>query len=225
MPGLFVTATGTDVGKTFVTAGLIRAGRRAGLDMDALKPVLTGYDPAAAAASDAGVLLEALGRPVTPDEVARLSPWRYAAPLSPNMAAALEGRGLEFAAIVAACRAALSLERLTFIEGIGGVMVPLDDRRTVLDLIAAVPCPVVLVAGSYLGTLSHCLTAYAALRAIGRPPRLVVINESAASDVPLAATRDTLAAFCGTVPIAVVPRRAGDAVFDNLLQQAVALAT
>ena len=72
MPGLFITATGTDIGKTFITAGLIRAGRRAGYAVDAFKPVLSGFDPDDAATSDAGVLLAALGRPLTAGAVAAI---------------------------------------------------------------------------------------------------------------------------------------------------------
>ena len=80
MPGFFVTATGTDVGKTYVTAGLIRAGRRAGLTMDALKPVLSGFAPDTLASSDAAVLLGALDRLVTDATVAAIAPWRFVAP-------------------------------------------------------------------------------------------------------------------------------------------------
>lgn len=216
MPGLFVTATGTDVGKTYVTAGLLRAGRRAGRAMDALKPVLSGFDLAAAAGSDAGVLLAALGRPVTPAAVAAIAPWRFSAPLSPDMAAAAEGASLDFDAIVAACRAALAPDRLTLVEGVGGVMVPLDARHTILDLAAALALPVVLVSATALGAISHLLTARAVLRAHGLSIRAIVLNESAASTVPLAATLATLARFCDE-PLLVLPRDAGEAAFDALL--------
>ena len=92
MSAIFITATGTDIGKTFVAAGLIRHLRAAGRSVDALKPVVTGFDPLDAAASDTGVLLSALGRPVTPAEIDRISPWRFRAPLSPDMAARRENR-------------------------------------------------------------------------------------------------------------------------------------
>ena len=57
MSGVFITGAGTDVGKTFVAAGLVQALRRAGREVFALKPVVSGFDPAAAADSDPGVLL------------------------------------------------------------------------------------------------------------------------------------------------------------------------
>src|SRR5437588_345204 len=90
MSACFVTATGTDIGKTFVARGLIRALRRQDRAVAALKPVLSGFEPAEAAGSDSGLLLSALGRPVTPEEIARISPWRFAAPLAPDMAAVAE---------------------------------------------------------------------------------------------------------------------------------------
>src|SRR5204863_9804111 len=80
MTAVFVTATGTDIGKTFLAAGLIRHCRAGNRMVDALKPVATGFDPGAPEWTDTGLLLAALGRPVTPAEIARVSPWRYAAP-------------------------------------------------------------------------------------------------------------------------------------------------
>ncbi len=95
------------------------------------------------------------------------------------------------------------------IEGVGGVMVPLDDSRTVRDWIAALELPAVLVAGSYLGTLSHTLTACLALAAAGIPLRAIVISESAAAPVPLAETIAALARFVANTPIIGLPRRLG----------------
>ena len=79
MTALFITATGTDIGKTYVVSGLIRHWRAAGRTVEALKPVVSGFDPAAAADSDTGTLLTALGRPVTPAEIDRVfDTWRNA---------------------------------------------------------------------------------------------------------------------------------------------------
>ena len=87
MTTVFVTGTGTDVGKTFVTAALIRILRASGQEVDAIKPVVSGFDPERLSASDPGALLAALGRPVTMAEIDRVAPWRFAAPLSPDLAA------------------------------------------------------------------------------------------------------------------------------------------
>jgi dethiobiotin synthetase len=104
MSAFFVTATGTDIGKTFVTAGLIRHLRRLGHKVDAFKPVLSGFEMGGAAQSDAGQLLAALELDVTLETLDRMAPWRFTAPLSPDMAAAHENRSIDFQALVSACR-------------------------------------------------------------------------------------------------------------------------
>ncbi|CAN0456632.1 unnamed protein product, partial [Laminaria digitata] len=168
MPAVFVTASGTDIGKTYVAEALLNQWRAAGRTVAVLKPILSGYDPAAAATSDSGRLLTAAGVGITPESINLVSPWRYDAPMSPDMAAAREGRSVPVDEVIAYCAAAIAeadeAGMSLLIEGIGGVMVPLDETRTVADLIAALGIPALLVGGSYLGSLSHTLTAYEALR-------------------------------------------------------------
>ncbi len=213
----FVTATGTDIGKTYVTAGLIRALLARGHSVDALKPVVSGLDPRNLAGSDPGMLLHALGDPVTPETVAQISPWRFAAPLSPDMAAAREGRSVDFDALVGFCRAAIAAARGTlFVEGVGGVMVPLDERRTVLDWAGALGVPLIVVAGSYLGTLSHTLTVLDVIARAGLTVAAVIVNESAGSTVPLDETAQSLRRFT-KVPVATLTRDTSPAAFDGLL--------
>ena len=210
MPGLFVTATGTEVGKTHVGAGLLRCWRAAGRQARALKPVVSGFDPAEAAASDPGRLLQALGERIDAAALDRIAPFRFSAPLSPDMAAAREGRAIDFAALLGFCRTQLAEAGSAplLIEGVGGVMVPLDARHTVLDWMRALELPVLLVAGSYLGTISHSLTAVDVLRRAGLVIAALVINESEASSVPLAETAATIARFVAPVPVATLARGA-----------------
>src|SRR5262245_8315769 len=106
MPALFVTATGTDIGKTFVTCGLIAELRRQGRAVTALKPVVTGFAADTAAASDPALLLAALGAPL--DDIGKISPWRFAAPLSPDLAAQRENRTLDAREVVAFSRTAIA---------------------------------------------------------------------------------------------------------------------
>ena len=208
MSAVFLTATGTDIGKTFVAAGLIRQLRGTGLPVDALKPVATGFDPAAVGSTDTGLLLSALGRTLQPVECDAVSPWRFVAPLSPDMAAAKEGRLVDFDALVSFCRRAIDESRGTLlIEGIGGVMVPLDDRHTVLDWIAALNIPVVLVTGSYLGALSHTLTALDALRRGNIAVKALVLNETEGATVSMTDTATTLQRFAPAIPLVALPRQ------------------
>lgn len=214
----FITATGTDLGKTWLTAGVLRVCRAAGRPVRALKPVMSGYAAATHAESDVGQL------GVRPEELDAVAPWRFAAPLSPDRAAALEGRAIDFAALVGWCRREIERnEHLLLIEGIGGVMVPLDARHTVRDWIAVLQIPAVLVCGNYLGALSHTLTALAALREVGVVLAHIVVNESAESSVSLDGTLASLAPHTEGVPLHVL-RRGNEADLENLaavLQQAV----
>jgi dethiobiotin synthetase len=209
MSALFLTATGTDVGKTFVAAGLIRALKRRGRAAAALKPVASGFEEWSLPASDPARLLDALGLPVSAEEIARIAPWRFKAALSPDEAARREGRAIDFAELVAFCRGEISSAAdALVIEGIGGVMVPLDERHTTLDWIAQLATPAVLVAGNYLGTISHTLTALAALTHRHIPVAAIVVSDGG-SDVPLDRNAASIARFAKTIPVLALPRLEG----------------
>jgi dethiobiotin synthetase len=189
MSPYFVTSTGTDMGKTYVTAAMIRALRARGRVAHAIKPLASGYDPAQAAASDAGVLLAAMGRALDDEAIAAICPWRFAAPISPDMAAAREGKAIDWAAVIGFCQAAMAAAPgQLFIEGVGGAMVPLDPDHTVRDWIAALGVPAVVIVGNYLGTISHTLCTLEALAVAGIAVAAVVVNPQGEGPVPVAAT-------------------------------------
>ncbi|HLK82245.1 MAG TPA: dethiobiotin synthase [Xanthobacteraceae bacterium] len=205
MSAIFITATGTDVGKTFLAASLIRHFRQIGRAVHAIKPVVSGFDPAQIEASDPGVLLSALGLPVTMEEVERISPWRFRAPLSPDTAAAREGRRIDVDQVIACCKSAVAQHRgILLIEGIGGIMVPLDARRTVLDVLTALRLPLILVTGSYLGTISHTLTAIDALLRRDMDLLATIVSETPGSTVPLEDVVSSIANFAE--PVIGLPR-------------------
>lgn len=212
MSSYVIAATGTEIGKTFVTCALVYGSGR-----QAFKPVITGFS---GVETDAHRLIEAMRGAPSPqengfvwgmerarpqadldEEIARIAPWRYAAPLSPDMAAAREGKTLRYRDLVAWSR----LRDECFIETVGGIMVPLDERHTTLDWMVAMGLPVILVAGSYLGTLSHTLTALEVLRAAQLQTWAVVLNESRESTVGLEETRASLANHTDAL-IVVQPR-------------------
>jgi len=204
MKALFVAGTGTDLGKTHIACALLRAAKARGLGVDAFKPVVSGFDPAAPQTSDPARLAAAMDRP---DAWAEISPRRYLAPLAPNLAARLEGDTLVMADLIADCRCWLDARDvdLALVEGAGGVMSPMTDDATNLDLMSALGLPVLLVAGSYLGTASHLLTALEVLRARGLNVAAIVVSESL--DAPdLDQTVEMLRAFERQTPIVVAPR-------------------
>jgi dethiobiotin synthetase len=206
----FVTATGTDIGKTFVTAGLIRYLRNAGQPVNALKPVVSGYDSSVVETSDPAVLLKALGRPVSADEIAAIAPWRFRAPLSPDIAAAREDRSIEFDKLIEFSRAAVKIETgVLFIEGVGGIMVPLQDKRTVLDWMAALNIPLLLVVGGYLGAISHTLTALDVIAQRKLKVAAIIVSESERGTVELHDTVDSIARFSNDIEVIGLPRLPG----------------
>ncbi len=218
MSAHFITGTGTDIGKTWLSCALLRHWRAAGCAAQAFKPVLSGFDAAHAAASDAGQLLAALGRTIDAAALDAIAPWRFNAPLSPDMAAAREGRRIDFDALVgftrrvAQTRVQTSADFFsTLIEGVGGVMVPLDEEHTVRDWIVASGLPCVLVAGSYLGSLSHTLTALEALRKVGAGVTAIALNESPESTVGLDAAAAALRRHAGGVKLVTIARAAPQA--------------
>jgi dethiobiotin synthetase len=212
LAALFITGTGTDIGKTWLACALLRHWRAAGRRPLAFKPLLSGFDASLPEASDAGQILSALGRDM--GELDAIAPWRFAAPLSPNMAAALEGKPIDFDALVDFTRRVAHADACpTLIEGVGGVMAPLTVRQTVRDWIAASGLPCVLVAGSYLGSLSHTLTALEALTKVGVAAKAIVVNESAGSAVELDAVIENLMCHAPGIAVHGIPRAApGSAV-------------
>ena len=162
--GVFVTGTDTGVGKTLVSACLVKAWQAS-----YWKPVQTGLADEAGDTATVAHLAD-----VPPD---RLSPPRHAfrAPLSPAAAAALEGAAIDLADF----RLPESPGRPMVVEGAGGILVPLADRVLIIDLIARLGLPVLVVARSGLGTINHTLLTLEALRARGLPPVGVVLCGSA----------------------------------------------
>jgi len=186
MPGLSIAGAHTDVGKTYVACALIRAAAARGRRVGVLKPVVSGFDPADWAASDPGCLLRAMGLPLTEEALDAISPLRFRAPLSPPMAARAEGRTLTYAQVLEVCAPfrADTVADLKIFEGAGGVMSPIAEDGLCAHLHADIGLPTVLVGGSYLGAISHTLTAILALEAFGVPIRAVVISQSDAPDAP-----------------------------------------
>ena len=207
MSTYFITGAGTDIGKTWLACALLRHWRSQGeTALAAYKPLLSGFDPQAAAASDAGLLLAALGREADAAALDAINPWRFAAPLAPDMAAACEGRRIDFAALVEFSRRAAQRDGRVLIECVGGAMVPIDETHTVRDWIAATRQPAILVGGSYLGSLSHTLTALESLSMVGVEVTVIAVNETPGAAVALDATVDCLRRHAGGVPVTAIAR-------------------
>ncbi len=158
--GVFVTGTDTDVGKTVTCACLVRA-----WDAAYWKPVQTGL------ASDAGDTATVSRLAELPPDCVYAPAFTFQAPLSPHAAAAAEGASIAFETI-----APPAVSRPLVVEGAGGLMVPLDGSHLMIDLVARLGLPAILVARSTLGTINHTLLSLEALRARGLAVAGVILN-------------------------------------------------
>lgn len=168
---LFVTGTDTGVGKSEVSASLLRLLVARGERPFAWKPCETGGD------EDSTRLWRAAG---AWQKKASVCTYRFAQPLAPGIAAALEGRKVDFARLKKVFRA--FGRGAGVVEGAGGLHVPLTAKHDVIDLIAALKLPAVLVARAGLGTLNHTTLAVNALQARGLTVAAIVLSQSARLD-------------------------------------------
>lgn len=207
MKAFFVTATGTEIGKTLVTCALAWQLRQKGKRVKVLKPVISGYDPESPGNSDPHLILRALGEAASAAAIDAISPWRFAAPLAPDQAAALEGRSIDFDALVGFCRDAMnSGEDYLLVEGLGGAFVPLAGDKTVADWIAALDFRSIIVTGNYLGTLSHTISVLEAMRNRNLDIASVIINDYANSPLSAEENASALRPFVGHAKLLHLPK-------------------
>jgi len=204
----FITGSDTSVGKTFVTTSLVHQLRAQKKAVSALKPVISGF--AEGEGSDTEQLLRAMSLAVNPVTIDAISPWRFAAPLAPSIAAAQEGRDIVFPELIDYC----TLPRVSdiiLIEGAGGVMAPLNSNHTVLDWMVTLDVPVIMVVGTYLGAVSHALTAGEVMLARGLKIQAVVVSESENAAMDAAQTAMLLKPYMPYAKYIVpLPRVAGE---------------
>lgn len=207
MPAYFITSSGTDIGKTFVTTSLCRQITSEGKKVSALKPLMSGWEPSNPE-MDTLQILAALGKEPTEESINEISPWRFAAPLTPSMAAKKEGKTIDFAEVITFCQSKIediSNDETLLIEGAGGVMAPITDEHTYLDLMKALNIPVIVVVGSYLGSISHTLTAIKTLESNNISALSLVVSESDNSSVSFTETIEALKKFT-SIPLHPVTR-------------------
>jgi dethiobiotin synthetase len=179
---LFITATGTSSGKTFVARGLTAALTRLGLRVAALKPFETGCTPDPL---DAVALAAAARSPALAHDAVF---YRVAPPLSPYAASLSGEAGPDVGGIIRRVRELASLHDQLIVEGAGGLLVPLDRERDMSDVIAALACPLLLVAPNRLGVLSHALATVEAARARNLEIAGLVLTEPDLTPDPSSAT-------------------------------------
>jgi len=162
MRGVFVTGTGTGVGKSVVAAAICASLSNGGERVAAFKPAVSGLDELEGAWPPDHVLLaQAASADQTPEQVA---PYRFGPPVSPHLAAKLAGVEIDPERLREAAGAAASEADALVVEGIGGMLVPLTPSYLIRDFAADLALPVVIAAGPGLGTINHTLLTIEAAR-------------------------------------------------------------
>lgn len=198
MAEFFVTGTDTGVGKTLVTAALLRAAGARDLCTIGIKPVAAGCEQRDGRwVNEDALALQAAA--TVRLEYAQVNPVALRTAMAPHLAAAQDGVMLAAADLVARCReSAITGHDLLLAEGAGGWLVPLNERETMADVAAVLGWPVILVVGMRLGCLNHALLTAAAIRSAGLTLACWVANSAApamtALDANIAALDERLGA-------------------------------
>lgn len=194
--GIFVTGTGTEVGKTVVAAVIARAAAARGERVAVFKPALSGLEEDGE--PDHELLRRASGSAQSDDQIA---PHRFGPPVSPHLAAELAGTELDPAGLAAAARAAASEADLLVCEGVGGFLVPLAPRYLVRDLASELALPVVIAASPGLGTINHTLLTLEAVRGAGLDVLGVVLTPWPAEPTAMELSNRETIARLGEAPV------------------------
>lgn len=177
--GVFITGTDTGVGKTFVAAQLLAELRAMGHNVAPMKPVQTGcrVRKGVLSAPDLVASLKAGGMRVSCAQRKDMAPFCFRVACSPHLAARLDGTRISLKRIEDAYRRLNRNYEGIIVEGAGGILVPLNEKETMLDLMIRLQLPVLLVARAGLGTLNHTLLSLGVLRGAGLPVLGVVLNQ------------------------------------------------
>lgn len=209
MKGFFIAGTDTGVGKTVVTAALVAAARASGIDAVPMKPIQTGCVKKGSThvATDLEFALSMSDLQPVPLERERMAPYRYEPACSPHLAARMARRPIRIERIH---RVAQRLERdhdALIVEGAGGILVPLNKKRTQLDIMTRLKLPVILVSRPELGTLNHSLLSVRRLQDAGLKVAGIVLVRTAARGTRYIEddNHKTLTAFTGIPVLGPLP--------------------
>lgn len=174
--GIFITGTGTGVGKTIISAGLALALKERGMKVGVMKPIATGCigENGTLISTDAVYLFEAAENEYAP----LTSPYRFRNPVSPNVAQIYEQKEIDTDAILAAYKKLTTLYDFVIVEGIGGLMVPIKKKYFVANLIREMDLPVIVVSNIGLGAINHTLLTVDSAMIRGLQIRGIIFNRA-----------------------------------------------
>ncbi|MGN6216252.1 MAG: dethiobiotin synthase [Solirubrobacterales bacterium] len=199
--GIFVTGTGTEVGKTVVAATIAHTLAGEGKRVHVFKPAVTGLDEGGE--TDHALLRRASGSDQTDDEIA---PYRYGPPASPHLAAAMAGEEIDPERLRQTARAAAENADVLVCEGVGGLLVPLTPTYLVRDLATDLGYPLVVAASPSLGTINHTMLTVEAARAANLHVAAIALNPWPTEPTEIeGSNRETIAALADA-PVHALPQ-------------------
>lgn len=213
----FVTGTDTGVGKTRVTCALLYATRQRGLSAVGMKPIAAGIE--ADGRNDDVVQLMAASSMQPP--VALVNPFRYDPPIAPHIAAQEAGRPIDLTVIQHALAQLQTLAEVVWVEGAGGLLIPLNAQQDLADLAQRLALPMVLVVGMRLGCLNHALLTAEAMERRGLTVAGWVANRIDPDMARFEANLETLQARLNAPLLGVIPYGANSEQAASLLDLSV----
>lgn len=166
--GIFVTGTDTGIGKTIITAAIVLGLKERGIDCGVMKPVQCAGDDA--------LVLKKISQ--ADDPLILINPYYFKRPLSPHLAAKLEGRMVSIKKIKKSYQTLSARHQFLVVEGAGGLLVPLKGNFLIAELIQELNMPAIIVARLGLGTINHSLLTLEAARKRGIEVRGIIFNQN-----------------------------------------------
>ena len=192
---IFITGTDTGVGKTVVTALLLRYLREQGCNALAMKPFCSG------SRADARLLRSLQDNLLTLDEI---NPFFFHAPAAPIVAGG-HSKKISLDSVLGKIRAVSERCEVLLVEGIGGLLVPLQNNFTVADVISGLGCPALIVSRNRLGTINHTMLTVKVMQSIGIQRFSIVMVEDKKPDISARSNPKIIEKMASVGPVFLIP--------------------
>ena len=179
---IFISSTGTGLGKTYCTVEIVKELIDRKVKANVYKPILSGFDSNNLEECDSYKILSAKNIIPKLEDIKKITPWLFEKPIAPSIAAKKENKSLKYNDVLEWCLKKSDNNIINIFEGAGGLLVPIEKIKTLLDLMKDLNSKVVLVVGNYLGSVSHTLSAIQNLQHANLQIINIIINENINND-------------------------------------------
>ena len=203
MKSLFVTGNDTDVGKTCVTASIVKNLRDMDIDVGVMKPFASGHKKNSNSLSqDVEILMKYSG---SHDPIDLVNPYFFEIPTSPYDASKILARKISTQKVIDAYDRLLSSHDLVIVEGIGGLMTPITQNYFVSNLISELGIDTIIVTGSKLGTVNHTLLTYEHCKQMHLKLKGFVINQTEPNGYELSNLKQQIMELTNQIVYCTIP--------------------